>query len=284
MTKKASKSAKAAKRAPARRRVRPSWLRPALIFGTTTLSIAGLAGGAWWLWSSGIKDRSLTYLATEYRDANVAAGLVVGEVLVSGRRETDRGRLLRAIDVKRGDLILAFDPAAARRRIEALGWVKRARVERRLPDMIEVALEERRPIVIWQHKGRFQLVDDEGAVIGASGVERFPDLKLVVGKDAPRHARAFLEMLARQPTLMDRVKAAIWTGGRRWNLRFRNGIEIRLPEKDPASAWDRLARYEREHGLTRRDISAIDLRSPDRVVVRVNERRAAENVKGSGRT
>ena len=58
--------------------------------------------------------------------------------------------------------------------------------------------------------------------------------------------------------------------GRRWNLRLRNGIDIRLPAEGLATAFERLSEYQREHALFERDVIAVDLRVPDRLIVRVS--------------
>lgn len=226
----------------------------------------------------------MDYAAALYRAANRAAGLVVQEVLVEGRRETSRQRMLAALNVNRGDLVLTFDVEEARNRLEDIGWIASARVERLLPDTIRVSIVERTPVAIWQEKGKFLLVDASGAVIGPEGVERFPHLKVVIGKDAPRHAQALIAMLERQPELMKQVKAATRSGGRRWNLRMMNGIDVRLPETDAFAAWDRLAKYELQHKLLGRDIASIDLRLPDRVVVKVRQELAPVKTKQGSRT
>jgi cell division protein FtsQ len=64
------------------------------------------------------------------------------------------------------------------------------------------------------------------------------------------------------------VRSAVWVGGRRWNLRLDDGIDIRLPEENAQSAWTRLATLERDQRVLSRDIIAIDLRIRDRLVVR----------------
>ena len=69
-------------------------------------------------------------------------------------------------------------------------------------------------------------------------------------------------------TLRPRVAAAVLVRGRRWNVRLAGGIDVRLPEDDPRAAWAQLARMQREHGVLERDVIAIDLRMPDRLVVR----------------
>jgi cell division protein FtsQ len=90
----------------------------------------------------------------------------------------------------------------------------------------------------------------------------------VVGGDAPRHTPELLTMIAGIPALAKRVRAAVRVGGRRWNLRFDNGIDVSLPQRDAAQAWARLGRLEQKHGLLGHDIKAIDLRLPDRLIVR----------------
>ena len=79
---------------------------------------------------------------------------------------------------------------------------------------------------------------------------------------------ALLKLLDSEPELKGRVSAAVRVGGRRWNLIFDGGIEVRLPEEDAEAAWAELARIQREHGVLERDLATIDLRLPDRLVVR----------------
>ncbi len=116
---------------------------------------------------------------------------------------------------------------------------------------------------------RSQLIDRTGAVIPVGRLDRFAKLPLVVGEDAASHAAELLAMLASEPDLAARVSAAVRVGGRRWNLRLDNAIAVLLPADDPAAAWADLARLERSSAILQRDVQAIDMRLPDRLVVRV---------------
>lgn len=278
------KPAKTPKRNAVRRRVWPRWMRPALLVSAVALVLGGLGGAGVWGVRSGALETAIAKAAAYYELANRSAGLVVREVLVDGRQETSRARMLTALKVNRGDLILSFDVNAAQERLQSMGWIASARVERHLPDTIRVSVVERVPVAVWQHKDNFLLVDAAGTVIGSDGVERFRDLKIVVGKDAPKHAQALIAMLQEHPKLMVRVKAAVRSGGRRWNLRMDNGIDVRLPETDAFAAWDRLAKYEAQHKLLGRDIGSIDLRLPDRVVVKVRHEKPIKKSQRGSRT
>jgi cell division protein FtsQ len=195
-------------------------------------------------------------------------GLLVRKVEVEGRDRTEREAILAALGVKHNSPILAVDPAAAKARLEALPWVRSAAVERRLPDTIHVRIVERVPLAIWQNHRQRRLIDRDGAVVRLDDLGPFAGLILLVGEDAPEHGAGLVDLLASEQALADRVIAAVRYGGRRWNLEFDNKVEVALPERDPAVAWHRLARLERDDHLLERDIEAVDLRLPDRLVVR----------------
>jgi len=200
-------------------------------------------------------------------------GLSVQEILVDGRVETPAADVLALLEVSRNSPILGFQPADARAKLEKLPWVKNASVERWLPNTIYVRLTEREPLALWQRQGRLTLIDRDGAEIRNADVSHFGALPVVVGDDAPPHAATLVALLDTEPTLARRVSAAVRVGARRWNVNLDMGdgrtIEVQLPELNPASAWARLAELERANGLFEHNIITVDLRIPDRLVVRV---------------
>ena len=262
------RSPKSSKRGQPRRRVVPFW-RHRYMRGVLTVMLIVLAtGGGWRLWQSGWITATVDRAKWNLIAASAEVGFKVNEILVVGRRETRQKDLLAAVQLVRGAPILAFDLKGAQKRIEALPWIKSATVERMLPDTVLLTVQERQPMALWQHKGVFALIDTDGEVILKTGLERFSDLLVVVGGDAPKHAADLLKDLATEPQLMTMVKAAVRVGGRRWNLRLKGDIDVRLPEDDAAGAWNRLAEYEKNHQVLERDVRILDLRLPDRLIVR----------------
>lgn len=202
-------------------------------------------------------------------DATGHLGLRVAQVIVEGRLKTPEPLLRAAIGVAPGDPILAYSVQAARARIESINWVRAATVERRLPDTIVVQLVERRPFAVWQHEGKFRLIDRDGQVVTDSDVADFANqLPLVVGAGAPQAAASLLDALATQPAIQARVTAAVRVGERRWNLRMNNGTDVLLPEGADVQALARLAELQAQHALLDRPLQAIDMRLPDRLVLR----------------
>lgn len=253
--------------APRKRVLRGKFSR-AVTAMAVVAGIGGAGAGAWWVWQNELLAGSGESAVAWMVDRTADVGLKVDEIFVTGRSQTPRDDLLAALRLDRGTPILAFDPDAARARVEKLPWVRQAVVERMLPDTVLLHIEERKPLALWQNRGEFHLIDEEGSVILRQGLERFSDLPIVVGPDAPAHAKALLETLQAEPELMDRVRAAVRVSGRRWNLVLENGVDVQLPEDDPRGAWLRLAEYERKHRVLERDVEALDLRLPDRLIVR----------------
>lgn len=264
--KKAAAGGKRAQRKRAQRR--QAIRRTALRIGVPVMLLAGVAGGVAWALESGFVARQTTALIQSFERNTAAAGLAVQDVLVEGRERTDRGAILDALDVEHGGPILALSPEAVRRRLEELPWVKRAAVERRLPNQIYVRLHEREPMALWQLHGRLGVIDRDGHRIVGVDANAYGHLPLVVGPGAGEHARRLLEVLQREPKLVRRMRAAVRVSDRRWNVRLDNGVDVQLPEENVTKAWAQLARIEREHGVLQRDVRMIDLRLPDRMVVR----------------
>ncbi len=247
----------------------PLWRRPgALLKGGAVLGFVLTVGALSWAWADGRLSGTYVRVRAGLLDASAAAGLVTSEVFVVGREKTSRVALIEALGVTLGEPMLAFDAEAARNRIEALGWVRAAVVERRFPDIIFLRIVERKPLALWQRAGQLLVIGRDGVVIEGAAPAQFSLLPVIVGDDAPAHAAPLLSVLASEPGLNQRVAAAVRVGGRRWNLRFDNGIDVEMPEQDLAGAWRRLAEFERTYQLLARDITAIDLRLPNRLVVR----------------
>jgi len=254
------------------------WLRRAAVV-SVLLVVFGISGGLAWLWRSGWIATTTAAIEQQFLEATVAHGFGLGEIEVLGRDNTPTEAVLGALGLHRGEPLIAIDLESARSRLEAIGWVRRATVERRWPDTIRVRLEERRPLALWQHQGDLAVVDATGVVITEDESDRFGHLPLVVGADAARHAEALLEALATEASIRERIAAAVRVSGRRWNLRTERGIDIQLPETDIVAALDRLVTLQREQALLDRAVTTIDLRLPDRLTVQEAED-AAEAAEG----
>lgn len=251
--------------APRQRRIWKHRLKTWGLAGAATGLVAWLAllGSA-----SNVFDNTGQWLGRTAANGTSQAGFKVAEIAVTGRNKTPSPDILAAIGVKVGDPILTFDPVAARDALERLPWIEKAAVWRHLPSRILIDLDERIPAAIWQNNKKLFLIDKNGHVLTDAVPKAFERLPLIVGSDAPKAAAEILSLLAAEPLLAERLDAATRIGARRWDLKLRNGINVKLPEDDIGLALRRLARDQEKSNLLDRAASVIDLRFDDKVIVR----------------
>lgn len=230
----------------------------ALVLGITTT----------WGIQTGWLTRLGAGIGTSLLMATTHAGLALDQVQVTGRNETSQAEILTAIGVQRGAPLLGVDIQAIRQRLIGLPWVASATVERRFPNGLAVEITEAQPLALWQRQQQLYLVSRDGKIIETSNLQKYAKLLIIVGDEAPLHADHLIDMLATEPDLQKQVTAAVWVGKRRWNLRVNNMVDVKLPEEDADSAWHRFAAINRQNQLLDKDITIVDMRLPDAVVVR----------------
>ena len=200
-----------------------------------------------------------------------SSGLGIESVKLSGQLETDEFQILEALEIEEGSSLVLFDVEEARQRLSKIAWVKNASVMKLYPSTLQVTIEERQPFVLWQRGETVSIVNREGDVITDEVDGRYANLLLVMNHGANRRASEILDALNMVPELRPRVRAAILVSDRRWDLMLENGISIRLPEENYNRALADLVDMDAENGLLSRDIVAVDMRLPDRVVVRLSD-------------
>lgn len=200
-----------------------------------------------------------------------AVGFRIAGVALTGHRHLSRDEVLAIAGITGRSSLLFLDAADARARLRANPWVGDATVQKLYPDRLAIDIVERNAFALWQRDGQVHVIAADGTVLEAYVSRGVMDLPFVVGTGADTRAREFLGHLDRHPALREQVAAAVLVGERRWNLKLRNGIDIRLPETEVPRALDQLAALEQEKKLFSRDIVMIDLRLPDRVTVQLSD-------------
>jgi cell division protein FtsQ len=235
---------------------------------TALLILASIGYGAW----KGGHFPMIAEGLSDARDAAAnAAGFRIAAVSLSGENHVSRREIFAAAGVTDRASLLFLDVEAARARLKAIPWIGEAGVRKLYPDRLQITVTERNAFALWQHEGNVSVVSADGTVVGPLADWRFAHLPLVVGPGAATRAREFLALLDAHPEIREQVRASVFVAERRWNLKLRNGLDVRLPEADVPRALDTLAELDRDKHLVSRDITAIDLRLPDRVTVHLSD-------------
>ena len=196
------------------------------------------------------------------------AGFRLKTIEVQGASPLAVADIVKAARIYRNQPLLGLDLKALRARIEAVGWVKEARVVRLLPDTLVISVVQRRQLAVWQHDGRQVVIDDHGRPIPEADPARFAALPLVVGEGGADHAPEILPVIAQRPKLMERMDALVRVDDRRWDVRMKDGSLIQLPADGVENALMQLERLDQRSRILELGFDRIDLRNPDVVAVR----------------
>lgn len=281
MAKRATRS-KAKPKTPARRKVRQiSWLDRFLrtlpfsedevqrFFNWAILGllIVGALFAAHWSGLTGIAHAQYAQLAAR-------AGFEVKRVEITGMHRVDQLKVYEKVLAEKDRAMPLVDIDAIRDELQGYGWIKEARVSRRLPDTLVVDITERKPAALWKHDGVYSLVDEQGIKLEDTTPQRAGGLPLLEGTNANKQAVALAALLDKATALKAQVVGASWIGNRRWDLKFKSGETLALPEGEDAAAeaFLNFARMDGTRRLLGRKVKPIlyfDFRDPARAYFRM---------------
>lgn len=238
-------------------------------FALTALMLLGSASLG--IVKGGHVDELVTALSDTRNALANSAGFRITTVAINGRKQLSQDEVLAIGGVNGRSSLLFLDAATVRDKLRTNPWIADATILKLYPGRLQIDIVERSAFALWQQDGRLSVIADDGAVLEPYMSRRFISLPLVVGKGAADRARDFLALLDRYPQVRSATKAAIFVGERRWNLRLKDGLDIRLPENDVGNALALLSKLDKDDRLFSRDIVGVDMRLPDRLTVQLSE-------------
>lgn len=213
----------------------------------------------------GWPERLFQQAKEEVLNTSADLGLKLENIYIAGHRRYPTHELLEQLKLQYGMPILAISLTEVKSQLESLSWIATAEVDRILPATLHIRIKERIPIAVWQSNKKLALLDQYGDVINTTEIWRYSDLPIVVGGEARFHFQALYEALAPFPTLWKDFKIATRVGERRWNLKFKEGVEVKLPEQGFENAIKLLAELADQGKLFDNNIAYVDLRIGSRM-------------------
>lgn len=255
-------------------RVQRLMLTPGVrIFLRWGLPVAALAMAAG-LWAADADRRmALVDRAAEMRrQIEQRPEFMVNLVAIEGASDEVAADLreVTAIDVPVSSFDL--DLNAIRTRAEEIDAVAGAEVHIRAGGVLEIAVTERIPAVVWRGRQGLELLDGDGHRV-ASLLHRTDraDLPLLAGDGAEAVVPAALELYRIGHPVRPRIRGLLRVGERRWDVVLDRGQRILLPETGAEAAFQRVIALDEARGLFARDVTVVDMRNPDRPTVRMGE-------------
>lgn len=200
-----------------------------------------------------------------------AIGFGIESVTIVGTHDLTEKEILDTAGIGPTKSLLFLDVAKLRARLQTLPLAKQVSVSKLYPHRLFIDIQERKPIALWQKDGQVKVIAGDGMPIDRLDNPRFLSLPLAVGDGANAHIGEYLALLDAAGDLRPRIEAGIFVAKRRWTLKMKNGVEVALPQKGAAAAVADLARLQRDYRVLDKDIVALDLRIPGRLVATLPE-------------
>jgi len=272
----------------ARSRARPSrWGRVAEVvshrgFGSALIVVFALAVADFSFRHGGGYERFVAEHGA-FRDVLArTAGFGVDAITITGQRDLLSADVLALSGVRPHHSLPFLDPQGIRAALMASPMVQSASVRRLFPNQLVIAIEERQAHAVWQRDGEVWIIGEDGEPIDRMRDQRFARLPFVVGEGANKRFREYKAILEQAGPLQQKIRAGVLVGQRRWTLKFESGLELRLPDREPEQAMARFVALDRRHAILEKDLLAIDMRAPGRVVALLSAEAAARRDAGSG--
>jgi cell division protein FtsQ len=209
----------------------------------------------------------------EYRLAEAAgdAGFEVKRVEVRGVERLNENKVYNLALGKRDQAMPLVDIHALRDELLELSWVKDARVSRQLPDTLVIDIVERTPHAVLRKPGKLVLIDATGHELDPISPANAKGMLAISGPGAQKQVEQLSHLLDAAPAMKPQVEGAEWVGNRRWNLTFKTGQVLALPQgsTEAAGALIEFARLDGLNRLLGGTVTAFDMRAPERIYMRV---------------
>ena len=237
-----------------------------IIGGAVTLAwiVAAMAG------VPAMAERQMAMIASD-------AGFRVNNVTVRGTKHLNELKVYELALADNHRAMPQVDLHGLRTRLMALSWVQDARVSRQLPDTLVIDIVERKAHAVLRKADRLVLIDATGHELEPVTPARARQMLVVSGPGAGQRVVGLGDLLAAAPALKPQVREAQWVGNRRWNLTFKTGQVLALPEgvQPSARALMSFARLDGANRLLGGTVVAFDMRAPDRIYLRMRDGSAA---------
>ena len=247
--------------------MRPLWRRLIRV-GLPAFGIALVAG----LW-----------LADEHRRATLTGGIqamvdkvqsrdefMVRMMTIEGASEPVDKALRGMLPVDLPASSFDIDLAALRLQVTALDAVEKVDLRIKPGGVLSAVVTERVPALLWRNARGIEILDAGGyRVASVTGREVRPDLPLISGEGADAATAEALRLIDAAGPILPHLRGLVRRGERRWDVVLDDGRRIMLPAAGAVNALEGAIATDRAQDMLARDIHVVDLRDPDRMVLRL---------------
>src|SRR5262249_6553185 len=132
-----------------------------IVFVTVLLASTGLYGAI----RGGHADAILESVHDVADAVAQHVGFQSAKISVEGAMRLSRADVLRIAGITESSTLFLADADATRARLLRNSWIADATVAKLYPDRLEITIVEKKPFAVWQARGNFFVIANDGTVI-----------------------------------------------------------------------------------------------------------------------
>lgn len=197
-------------------------------------------------------------------------GFIVNDINIEGYERLSPEDIAGLITFNPGDNLYDVPIDKIRNQLESHPWIASATVERVLPSTIRISIHEERPKAVFINGNERYFVNDDGKII-----EKLTDIPsgesyiYLIGKEANLSYSSVLDEVYESEAIYQRIEGLVKIGQRRWDIKLKNNITVKLPPKNVMASLSKFSEIMRDNIDFFNSGSIIDLRfMPEKIYIK----------------
>ena len=188
-----------------------------------------------------------------------------------GREIASKSKLSSILKKYQNTSLLYLNLKSTQLEVEKVPWIKKVIIRRIFPNKLSLTIEEFIPLAVWvRGRDRFVL-DKNGYLIEKIFDQEYKNYFTIKGAEADLNLMMLVESLENFPEIYNQIDYANFIGRRRWDLHYKTGVKILLPQDKINDSLSILQSYIKNNRLIEKGHKKIDLRvdgkiTTDRVI------------------
>ena len=196
---------------------------------------------------------------------------VVNTIQTVGRERASKNDLSKILKKYQKTSLLSLDLNYIQSEVEKIAWIKKVIIRRVLPNTLSLTIEEFSPRAVWIRGRDRYVLDKNGYTIEKVSDDQFQNYFTIKGAEAELNLMNLIESLENFDEIYNQIDYANYVGRRRWDLHYKSGVRIMLPEDNIIDSLSLLETYIKENKLIEKGHKKIDLRVDGKITTdRVN--------------
>ena len=191
----------------------------------------------------------------------------INSIEIIGRERSSKKILSEVLKPYKNKSLVSVNLKNIQNEIEKIVWIKDVIVRKVYPETLSISIEEYSPSAVWKRGSEHYILDKYGYRIEKIKSNEFQNYFKIKGMGADKKLKNLLDKLHYYPDILNQIDYANFISRRRWDLHYKNGLRILLPENNVSESLSLLDSYIKKNKLIEKGHKKIDLRVAGKITM-----------------